>query len=278
MFSTIKTSRRLAASALIGLGVALAATSASAETERKSIAAPDGHPLDEIISGYEFRSAATRAVQDDDFQNPAFLWVEKGEENWEEAEGKAGKSCASCHGDAAESMAKAGAQYPKWDASTKKPINLEQRINKCRTENMGAEEWAWESDELLSMTSYVRHQSRGEPMTVKVDGNMKPAFELGKKLYYDRVGQLDMACANCHEDNYGTRIRSDMLSQGQSNGFPTYRLKWQKVGSLHRRFKGCMKQVRATPYKVGSDEFVALELYVNYRGTGLPIETPAVRQ
>ncbi|MGI9498509.1 MAG: sulfur oxidation c-type cytochrome SoxA, partial [Geminicoccaceae bacterium] len=49
-------------------------------------------------------------------------------------------------------------------------------------------------------------------------------------------------------------------------------------GSLHRRFKGCNDQVRAEPFKRGSDEYVNLELYLAWRGQGLPIETPAVRQ
>ena len=111
------------------------------------------------------------------------------------------------------------------------------------------------------MTAYVKNQSRGEPVTVQTDGPMKPWFDKGKEIYYTRVGQLDMACSSCHEGYYGQQIRADRLSQGQTNGFPTYRFKWQKIGSLHRRFKGCMKNIRATPYKVGSDEFLALELY-----------------
>ena len=106
---------------------------------------------------------------------------------------------------------------------------------------------------------------------------MEPWVKRGKELYYTRVGQLDMSCANCHEANYGKFIRADYLSQGQSNGFPTYRLKWQKVGSLHRRFKGCMKNIRAKPYKRGSDEFVAMEIYLAQRGKGLQVESPAVR-
>ncbi|MEP3248347.1 MAG: sulfur oxidation c-type cytochrome SoxA [Sneathiella sp.] len=259
------------------LAISTMTAAVAADAERKSIAAPEGHPLDEIISGYEFRAPETQNLQDDDFENPAYLWVEKGEELWDTADGKAGKACSSCHEDAAETMKTAGAEFPKWNAKQGKPVNLEQQINLCRTDQMQASKWKWESEELLSMTSFVRSQSRGVPVNVQVDGQMAPFFEKGKDLYYKRVGQLDMACANCHEDNYGTNIRSDMLSQGQSNGFPTFRLKWQKVGSLHRRFKGCMKNIRATPYKVGSDEFVNLELYVGYRGKGLPVEAPAVR-
>ncbi len=236
------------------------------------------HPLPEIVSGWNFRAPETQALQSDDFENPGFIWVEQGAELWDAVDGSEGKACASCHGDAAESMASVGAEMPKWSEAKGKPINLEQQINACRTERMGAKAWKWESGELLGMTTFVRNQSRGTPVNVQTDGPMKPWFEKGQNLYYARVGQLDLACANCHQDYYGKRIRADLLSQGQSNGFPTYRLKWQKIGSLHRRFKGCMKQVRAKPYKVGSDEFLALELYVNWRGEGLPVEAPAVRQ
>lgn len=235
------------------------------------------HPLEEIYSGWHFRTQETQSLQQDDFENPGYLWVEQGETLWSQVDGTAGKACASCHNDAADSMKGVGAAMPKWDAKLERPLTMEQRINNCRTENMGAKEWKWESTQMLSMTSYVRNQSRGMPVDVQADGPMKPWVEKGKKVYYTRVGQLDMSCANCHEANYGKYIRADHLSQGQSNGFPTYRLKWQKIGSLHRRFKGCMKNIRAKPYKVGGDEFVALEIYLAQRGKGLQVEAPAVR-
>jgi sulfur-oxidizing protein SoxA len=102
-------------------------------------------------------------------------------------------------------------------------------------------------------------------------------FEKGKQLYYARNGQLDLACANCHERNYGRNLRADFLSQGQSNGFPVYRLRDQRLVPLHERMEGCIFDVRGIPYAPLSDEFLALELYVAWRGTGLPVETPAVR-
>jgi len=142
---------------------------------------------------------------------------------------------------------------------------------------MKAKPFKFESKELLGMTAFVRHQSLGMPINVKVDGEYAPFFEKGKEFYYQRRGQLDMACKHCHEDFPGTKIRANTLSQGQANGFPTYRLKWQGVGSLHRRFRGCNSQVRSTPFDQGSDEYLALELYVMWRGRGLPVETPAVR-
>jgi L-cysteine S-thiosulfotransferase len=234
-------------------------------------------PFEEVISGWKFRAKETRKLQQDDFDNPGYLWVDKGEDLWNKVEGKAGKSCAACHDDASVSMKGVGAAMPKWDAKLGRPLTMEQRINVCRTDNMEAKPWKWESDQMLSMTSYVKNQSRGMPVNVQADGPMEPWVKRGKELYYTRVGQLNMSCANCHEANFGKYIRADYLSQGQSNGFPTYRLKWQKVGSLHRRFKGCMKNIRAKPYKRGSDEFVSLEIYLAQRGKGLQIESPAVR-
>ncbi len=228
-------------------------------------------------SGYTYAQPETRGIQDDDFQNPGMVWVDDGEALWSKVDGKAGKACATCHEDAAKSMKTVGTSYPKFDKKLGKPQNIEQQINECRTQRMQAKPYKWESQEMLSMTTYVRHQSRGLPMNVKIDGEMAPFFEKGKAFYNQRRGLLDMACKNCHVDNAGGQIRANILSQGQSNGFPVYRLKWQKPGSLHRRFRGCNKQVRAQPYKNGSDEYVNLELFVNWRGRGLPVETPAVR-
>ncbi len=241
------------------------------------LAGPKDGPLDEIYSGWRFRTPATQKLQLDDFENPGFPLVDLGAELWNKVEGTAGKACASCHNDASVTMKGVRAAMPKWHKQAGKPQALQQHINYCRTERMGAKPWKWESNQMLGTAAYVGMQSRGMPVKVSIDGKFKDFYDKGKKIYYTRVGQLDMACAGCHEANHGKMIRADHLSQGQTNGFPLYRFKWQKMGSIHRRFKGCMKNIRAKPYKVGSDEFVALELYVASRGQGLSVETPAVR-
>ena len=235
------------------------------------------YSVGDLRSGYTYAKPETQAIQDDDFENPAFLWIDYGATLWDDVNGEAGKACSNCHADADDTMKGVGARYPVYSAELGKPISLEQRINKCRVENMQAEPWKWESRELLSATAYVRHQSRGMPVQVQIDGPMTPFYENGKAFYFQRRGLLDMACSNCHVDNAGNMIRANLLTQGQSNGFPLYRLKWNGVGSIHRRFRGCNKQVRATPYGYGSDEYVNLELFVNSRGNDLLVETPAVR-
>ena len=235
------------------------------------------YQVGEKRSGYTFAQPETRAMQDDDFENPAFLLVDLASDQWDVPEGEAGKSCADCHGDVEESMAGVGARYPVYNEAWGKMMNVEQRINQCRTENMKAEPLKFDSNEMLGMTALVKLQSRGMPMNVAIDGPAAAFYEKGKEFYYTRRGQLDLACSNCHEDHAGEQLRANILSQGQPNGFPTYRLKWQKMGSLHRRFKGCNKQVRAQPYKSGSDEYVNLELFIMHRANGLPVETPSVR-
>lgn len=230
--------------------------------------------VDTIYSGWRFRAAETQALELDDFDNPSFIFVEQAEDLWETVDGSEGKACSSCHEDVAD-FAGLRTQLPRVEDG--QLVSMENLINECRTDRMGAEAWKWSSGNMTAMTALVGLQSRGMPMNVAIDGDAAAHWEQGKEIYYTRVGQLDMACSNCHEDNYGVMIRADHLSQGQINGFPTYRLKNAKLNSIHGRFKGCMKNIRATPFAEGSDEFKALELYLASRGTGLSVETPSVR-
>ncbi len=241
--------------------------------------APEGHPFDEVLSGWLFRTDETRALETDTFNNPGMLTVEEGEAIWNKVEGKEGKSCASCHNDAKESMKGVGASYPKWDADAKRPINIELQINKCREKNMGAEPYEFDKGGQKPLTAYIKHQSLGTPVALDLSaGELQSWWDKGKELYYTRTGQLNMSCATCHEDNMGKMIRADHLSQGQVNGFPTYRLKQGALVSVHNRFRGCIRDTRAEFPKAFSDELMALELYVTWRGSGLSVETPAVRQ
>lgn len=286
----IKEASKLAIRALLAPSIVIALSSAAiAGPDESNLSiegtaittdakAPEGSPLSHLYSGWRYRSSETQSLQMDDFDNPAFTAVETGEELWNTVEGSEGKSCSSCHNDATESMVGVRAKMPRWSDAIDKPHTMETQINACRDEQMGADAWKWESTEMLAMTSYVGLQSRGMPAAVDLEqGKMQEWNDKGKDLYYTRVGQLNLSCANCHEANNGKMIRADHLSQGQINGFPTYRLKWSGLGSIHRRFKGCMDNIRAKPFKRGSDEFIALEVYAASRGNGLSIETPAVR-
>ena len=232
--------------------------------------------LDTIYSGWRFRTDETQAVQMDDFDNPGMIGVENAMVDWATADGAAGKSCADCHG-AAEDMAGVRAVYPKWNEEQGRVTTLEMEVNNCRENRMDAKKWKYTGGDMTDMIALISSVSRGMPVNVAIDGPAQSTWEQGKELYYTRTGQLELSCANCHEDSYGMMIRADHLSQGHINGFPTYRLKNTKLNSVHARFKGCVRDTRAHTYKPGSDEFIALELYVASRGNGLSVEGPSVR-
>lgn len=229
-------------------------------------------------SGYDFLSPENQQLQNDEFANPGMLWAEKGRALWNAIDGPAKKSCASCHHEAAHRMRGVRARYPQFDPRWKKLISLEQRINQCRAIRMRTRPYPHESEALLALTTFVGLPSRGMPVNVRVDGPARPFFEAGREFFFRRRGQLDLACAQCHENNAGQRLRGEVVSQGQSNGFPIYRHLWQTLGSVQRMFQWCNTAVLAEPLPYGADEYVNLELYLAWRGQGLPVETPAVRR
>jgi sulfur-oxidizing protein SoxA len=234
-------------------------------------------PLAERKSGYEFMGRETRAMQDDDTVNPAMLWVLDGEALWNRKEGSAAKSCADCHGDARASMKGVAARYPAFSAARGRPVDLEQRINICRTEQQQSTPLPLESKELLALAAYVGRQSRGMPIEIADDERTKPFLQAGRDLFTQRQGQLNLSCAQCHDDNWGQKLAGAAIPQGHPTGYPLYRLEWQALGSLQRRLRNCLFGMRAISYPLGAPEYVDLELYLMWRARGMPVETPAVR-
>ena len=228
-------------------------------------------------SSYDLMGRETRAMQDDDTVNPGMLWVLDGETLWNKKAGAADRSCADCHGDARESMKGVAARYPAFDPARGRPLNLEQRINACRVERQKAAPLAYEGKELLALSAYVARQSRGLPFNVTIDERTKPFLEAGREAFDRRQGQLNLSCAQCHDNNWGKHLAGSVIPQAHPTGYPIYRLEWQSLGSLGRRLRNCLTGMRAQAPQPGADEFVDLELYLMWRARGMKIETPAVR-
>jgi sulfur-oxidizing protein SoxA len=169
------------------------------------------------------------------------------------------------------------ARHPSFDAAQGRPVNLEQRINACRTDRQKAAPLAYESMELLALTAYVARQSRGMPIDIAFDGRTKPFLNAGRDTFYRRQGQLNLACTQCHDDHWGKKLAGNTIPQAHPTGYPLYRLEWQGLGSLQRRLRNCLIGMRAEPYAYGSPEFVDLELYLMWRARGMKVETPGVR-
>ncbi len=226
-------------------------------------------------SGYLFAAPETRAMQDDAFANPGLFWLEDGERRFAQAPAAGAPACRDCHD--ADALRGTATTYPRIgeDGVLR---NLEGQINRCRTRRQDVPALAYDSDSLLALTLFVRHQSRGLPMAVATDGAAAPAWQRGRDLYHRRRGQMNLACTQCHDQRVGERLRGETISEGQINGFPAYLLRWGRLGSAHRRFRYCDDQAVAEPLAAGSADYLALELYVAARGNGLPVEAPAVRR
>ena len=234
-------------------------------------------PQAERRSGYSFMAPDTKAIQDDDTANPGMLWVLDGEKLWNTRTGAASKACADCHNDARASMKGVAARYPAFDKTLGGPVNLEQRINLCRTGQQQATPLPYESRDLLALTAFVARQSRGLPIDAATDPQLDPFVAKGRELFMQRQGQLNLVCTNCHDDNWDKRLAGSAITQAHPTGYPLYRLEWQSLGSLQRRLRACITGIRAQPYDYGAPELVELELYLMSRARGMPMETPAVR-
>lgn len=230
-------------------------------------------------SGYLSMGPETRSMQDDDTANPGMLWVLDGAALWRRVTGTAGKSCADCHGAAAESMKGVAAHYPAFDAARGQPIDLEGQINSCRVERQKAPALARESRDLLAITAFVANQSRGMPIedVLAKDERLRPFVDAGRAAFERRQGQLNLSCAQCHDENPGKHLVGNAIPEAHPTGYPLYRLEWQSVGSMQRRLRNCLIGVRAEAYAYGAPEYVELQLYLTWRARGMTIETPAVR-
>ena len=221
--------------------------------------------VDSRKSGYQYMSRQTQAMQDDEATGPAVLSLLDGEALWK-------KDCSSCHKAGMKGVA---ARYPVLHHG--KLVNLEQRINACRVEQQKAAAFPYESKDLLALTAFIGRQSRGLPIQVDTTGPYASYFEAGKRTFYKRQGQLNLACTQCHDDNVGKKLAGSVIPGAHPTGYPIYRLEWQGMGSLHRRLRNCLTGMRAENYALGSPELVELELFLMWRARGMKIETPAVR-
>lgn len=228
---------------------------------------------DERRSGRDTMSPALQAMAAD--ANPAQLWVQQGRELW--AAGP--RACQSCHGGAEHSMRGVVARFPAWVAGggAGRVMNLAQRVQQCRVERQGLPAWPPESEPLLALTAFVAAQSRGLPLAPPATPALDAAAAQGRALWGQRMGALNLSCAQCHDERAGQRLGGSLIPQGHVEDYPLYRLEWQSLGSLQRRLRNCASGVRAQVWDWDAPELLALEVYLARRSGGMPMQSPGLR-
>jgi len=162
-------------------------------------------PTSERRSGYDFMSRETRAMQDDDTANPGMSGCSRAPPSGAE-DRRRGPRLRRVPRRCRTTMKGVAARHPSFDAARGRPVSLEQRINTCRVDRQQAPSLAYESRELLALTAYVARQSRGLPIDVAIDAHTQPFLDAGRATFHRRQGQLNLACAQCHDANWGRQL------------------------------------------------------------------------
>jgi sulfur-oxidizing protein SoxA len=235
-------------------------------------------PLDEYVNGIYALDAKAREQWLEIEQFPPYEFaVEQGEALFKQAFNN-GRGYANCFEDGGIGIRQ---RYPRFDPARGEVVTLELALNQCRSSN-GEPPYAWDSDELVALSAYMAWTSRGKPINVEIpdDPRALAAYEAGKRFYYSKRGQLNFACSDCHVTSAGSYVRADHLSAGlgHPSHFPVYRSKLGKVISLHSRFYGCVRDVRARPFEEQSEEFRNLEYFLTYMSNGLTANGPGARK
>jgi sulfur-oxidizing protein SoxA len=242
-------------------------------------------PMSDYVNGVYAVDKASREQWESFEEFPSYeIYIDKGEELFNKKFAN-GKGYADCFPNYKKGIRQ---NYPYFDKKSGKIVTLEGAINKCRKDN-GEEPLKWKTGPIAYISAYLANLSRGKTFNIKVpnDPAALAAYNRGKKHFYAKRGQLNMACADCHYYYSGSQIRADILSPalGHPTGFPVYRNKWagasakgDGMGTLHRRYGGCNKQVRAKPFKAQSDEYKSLEYFETYMSNGLKVNGPSQRK
>ena len=189
-----------------------------------------------------------------------------------------GKSYADCLGKDAPAIRQ---NYPRFNAETGTVETLEQAVNSCRVEN-GLPAFDYLGEDMAAITAFIAMESRGMKTSVLIPDDKRAiaAYEAGKRFYYERRGQLNFACSTCHLESVGRMLRAERLSAaiGHTTHWPVYRGKWERVGSLHKRFQECSVQVRAEPFEAQSETYRNLEYFLTFMNNGMELNGPASRK
>jgi sulfur-oxidizing protein SoxA len=235
-------------------------------------------PFNDFVNGVYSIDQASREQWEAIEEFPPYeLNIEKGKELFN-TPFKNGKTYASCFRNDGIGIRQ---DYPYYDSASGKVVTLESAINDCRTQN-GEEPLGWQKGAIADISAYMAYTSRGNKINVAIpsDEGAQAAYQRGKQHFYAKRGQLNLSCADCHQYNAGNRVRADLLSPalGHTSHFPVYRSKWGGLGTLHRRYGGCNKQVRFKAFKPQSDEYRSLELFHSYISNGLELNGPGARK
>jgi sulfur-oxidizing protein SoxA len=227
--------------------------------------------------------------------NPAELFEAKGEDLWKTPRGPKKVALAQCDLGKGPGVVKGVfVELPRFFADTQRVQDLESRLLSCMETLQGfnAAEIAktpfgrGEQVNLTAMATWIAAESKGQKFNLpQAHAQEKVFYEVGKRLFFQRAGAHDFACASCHGED-GKRIRLQDLpnltkNPGDGVGFaawPAYRVSNGQMWGMQQRLNDCYRQQRFPYPGFGSDATVALGVYLGVNGMGAVSVAPALKR
>jgi sulfur-oxidizing protein SoxA len=227
--------------------------------------------------------------------NPADLYEAKGEDLWKQKRGPKVVSLETCDlGKGAGVVKGAFTELPRYFADTQRVQDLESRLLTCMETLQGfdAAEIAktgfdkGEQKTLTALATWISAESKGLKFNLpQAHAQERTFYEVGKRLFFQRGGPHDFACASCHAQD-GTRIRLQDLpnltkNPGDGVGFaawPAYRVSNGQMWGMQQRLNDCYRQQRFPYPGFGSDATIALGVYLGVNSQGSASVAPAIKR
>ena len=229
-------------------------------------------------------SDADRAMYEEMLEaNPAEIDVEEGGTMLEEqCGGDAG--LAAFLGVSEEELPATIAGFPRYIEKFGRVVGLDQVLQGVMAEK-GHTPFTLKSKEMFAMSAYAKSIANEEKITIDIEANeaMKKAYALGKEVFETKRGGRGLACVSCHNPGVvGGILRTqplpDLAKANAGGTWPAYRMTKSSLRTLQRRFQGCMNNALLAVIPLGSEEMVALEVYVTNEAKGNKIAIPGLKR
>ena len=172
--------------------------------------------------------------------------------------------------------------------------DLESRLVTCMSTLQGIDpkevingQWGrGERANTTALATWIGAQSKGMAFNLpQSNPQERTMYEVGKRLFFQRGGAHDFACASCHGEE-GKRIRLQDLplltkAPGDGVGFaawPAYRVSNGQMWSMQHRLNDCYRQQRFPEPDFASDVTVALGVYLGVNAKGNKSAVPTIKR
>ncbi len=227
--------------------------------------------------------------------NPADLFEAKGEDLWKQKRGPKNASLQQCDlGKGPGTVKGVFVELPRYFSDTRRVQDLESRLLTCMEtlQGLNAAEIAktpfgkGEQNNVTALATWIAAESRGMKFKLpQSHPEEKVFYEVGKRLFYQRAGAYDFACASCHgEDNKRIRLQDlPNLTKNPGDGvgfaaWPAYRVSNGQMWGMQQRLNDCYRQQRFPYPGFGSDATIALGVYLGIGAQGSQSIAPAIKR